>query len=117
MAEKKPFAIVGRKVAASGTNDLLLEQVKDGYLWCAQHVGVSEATHNPATAQILLITPDETLVLYYYSGGAAGVVYHLHDPVFVAPRWRLAARFSGSTAGDELRMYVTGYVMRLSELE
>lgn len=118
MAQKKqPFDLVLSKTAASGSNDTQSEPAESGELWCIQRLAAENQTTDFTELRILKTGGAGELLLAEQTGGLAATLYWVDQPFYLTEGQYIVARFTGCTASDILKVYLTGWKTQASELE
>jgi len=103
MAKKHPFDLKLAKVANAGSNDLAMDAVEDGRLYCVQHVAIENETSAFTDLRILKAGVGAELLLEEQDSPQAATLYWSTAAVYLTEGQYLVARFSGCTASDRLK--------------
>lgn len=111
MAQKKqPFDLELTLDAADGANDLRMDRVPVGFLFCIQHVTVENETTAYTNLRLIKARPGREFPLEEQDSPEAATLYWMADDFYLVPGQYLLARLTGCTAGDKLRVYITGWL-------
>lgn len=97
-------------VAVAGTNILLTDPVPEGQTWRIEQLSCENETSGSTDVRGYIAGHGYNHYLFEQDSPAAITLYWYNDDFFLAPGERLALRWTGATAGDKLRGYLTGYV-------
>lgn len=118
MASKKfPFALVLSKKAATGSNDLEMDLIEDGQLYCVQGVTVENETSAYTDLRILIGGVGEEMALFEEDTPQAATLYWTTDEVYLREGQALVCRLSGCTSGDKIRATLRGWWQQGREVE
>ena len=118
MARNKwPFETVLTKSASSGSNDVAMERVSPGWLFCLQRIAAENQTSPGTDLRFLVAGGGEEVLLAEQDTPLAATLYWITDPAYLSEGRYLIARFTGCTASDLLKVYVTGWKQKSPELE
>lgn len=107
--KKYPLDLVYTLAAETGSNDVEMDQVESGLLYCIQRVVVENETSDTTDVRILKAGVGETLPLEEKDTLAAATLYWTSEPFYLHEGQRVIGRFTGCTAGDRLRMAIFGW--------
>ncbi len=117
MARKKqPFDDVLTLVASDGSNDIATKQVPPGELWCVQRVAVENETTAYTDLRLLKAGRAAEFLLVEEDNPEVATLYWIDTPVYLMEGQYLVARLSGCTANDVLKMYLTGWKAKASQI-
>lgn len=117
MAQKKqPFDLVLTKTAVAGSNDVSMDPVAPGWLWCIQRVAVENETTAYTDLRLLKAGRAADLLLVEEDSPAAATLYWINKPVYLMEMQYLVARLSGCTVGDVIKVYLTGWKSKTVEI-
>ena len=117
MANKKqPFDLLLTSTAAAGSNDLRTKPVGPGWLRCVQRVAVENETTLYTDLRILKAGRGAEFLVAEEDNPAAATLYWIDTPVYLMEGQYLVARLSGCTAGDVIKVYVTGWKAQTTEI-
>ncbi len=114
--KKNPFDDVLTLKASAGSNDLRTEQVKPGWLWCIQRVGVENETTAYTDLRILKAGRAAELPLEEQDSPQAATLYWMTNAVYLMEGQYVVARLSGCTADAVLKAYITGWKSKTAEV-
>ena len=98
------------KTSDAATNvDLKTKPVDRGETWCIQKVACEDETNAYTSLRILVGGHGWEHLLAEEKTPSAGTLYWTDEPFFLYPGEFLVARFTGTTNGDKLKVYYTGY--------
>lgn len=118
MAQKKqPFDLVLTKQASVGSNDIATDRVKPGWLWCVQRITAENQTSPFTDLRLLVAGGGEELLVAEQDTPLAATIYWISEPVYITEHRYLIARFTGCTASDLLKLYITGWKQQSLILE
>lgn len=118
MAQKKqPFDLVLTKTATAGSNDVEMERVPSGWLYCLQRIATENQTSPGTDIRLMMAGGGEEVLVAEQDTPLADTLYWITDPVYIGEGKFLIARFSGCTASDLLKCYIMGWRQRSLELE
>lgn len=110
MGQKKhPFDRILAKVAAAGSNDVAMDPVDTGHLYCIQHVAVENETSSCTDVRLLKAGIGGEFLLEEEDNPQAATLYWSSQSYYLHEGQYLVARFTGCTASDRLRVYLTGW--------
>lgn len=110
MANKKmPLDWQGALDASAGTNDIATEPVKTGEIFNIQRVTVVNETSLTTSHSIRKDDGSREFIVYERDAMTAGKSYTYDVPFYVYETQRVIFRFHGCTAGDRLRVYLSGW--------
>jgi len=110
MGQKKfPFDRTLGKKAAAGSNDVRMREVETGRLYCIQRVAAENETSATTDLRLIKAGTGDELLLEEEDTLAAATLYWTSDPFYLTEGQYLIARFSGCTASDVLKVYITGW--------
>lgn len=112
MAKKYPFDRVETLVAATGTNDVVFRPSPPGSLFCVQWITVENETHTITDVRIIKRWGSTEMPLLEKDSLGSATIYWSTDPIYLSERQELVARFTGCTANDRLRVYLSGWFQR-----
>jgi hypothetical protein len=95
--------------AVAGSNDLESERVESGWEWCVQHLAVENETSNFTDFRVLKERAGSEYLLEEQDSPLADVLYWSGEEYYLSDGQRLVVRFTGCTAGDRLRVYLSGW--------
>ena len=111
--EKIPYTRTLKKISGGAAQEFLLGSVvKSGHWLFVQNGACEDETSAPTQIRIGR-GKDEAEVHWWECepNPALGVLYHTEkDLLFVPEGNRVVARFDGTVAGDQLRVYIDGYL-------
>lgn len=111
-----PFDRIIRKVAASGSNDLTLDPVQTGRLYCLQRVSVENETSPCTSIQLLKSGRGGEFLVDEEKSAQPDVLYSHGRDIYLTEGQYLLVRFAGCTASDSLVVYVSGYYRVVREV-
>lgn len=114
--KKQPFDLVLTKSASSGSNDVRTDQVKPGWLWCVQHVGVENETSEYTDLRLIKAGRGSEVLLEEADSPQAATLYWMDDDTYLMESQYLVARLSGCTDGDVLKVYISGWMSPTPEV-
>jgi len=118
MAQKKqPFDLVLTKDAAAGNNDVRMDPIPPGWLYCVQHLAVENETTAFTSLRVIKGGRGGEFLLEEHVTCLADRLYWMEAPVYFTEGQYPLVRFVGCTAGDRLRVYVTGWRQEGRELD
>jgi len=118
MAQKKqPFDVTLTLTAAAGSNDVRMARVDAGWLYCLQRIAVENQTSVSTDVRLLVAGGGEEVLIAEQDTPLAATLYWIADPAYISEGRYLLARFSGCTAGDLLKVYLTGWKQKSLLLE
>lgn len=110
MGQKKhPFDLTLEKVAATGTNDVESDPVRTGRLYCVQRVGLENETSATTDVRLMKAGVGGEFLLEEEDTLSAATLYWTTDSFYLTEGQYLIARFTGCTANDRLKVYITGW--------
>lgn len=110
MANKKtPFSWILSKDALAATDTLLSEIVRVGYLYCIQRVVIENETSGFTDVRIAIRAGGRDVLIYEKDTGLVDTLYLYDVGFYMTEGQRLAVLFTGLTAGDDIKAYVTGW--------
>lgn len=107
--KKNPFDRVYTTAAAAGSNDVEMDAVGSGYLYCIQRIVVENEDNGSADVRILKGGVGAELMIAEEDQVQAATLYWLDNVFYLHEGQRIIARFTGCTAGDLLRMALLGW--------
>jgi len=110
--KKHPFAQTLRLTAAAGTNDVEMDPVRPGYIYCLQRVSIINETSAATKVRIIDAGDADELLLEEQNAPQADTVYWISEPIYVTEGNNLLVRWTGCTASDVLKVYVKGWYMK-----
>lgn len=111
MAQKKqPFDLELTLDAADGSNDLQTDRVPSGFLSCIQHVAVENETTAYTDLRVMKARPGREFLLEEEDLPQAATLYWMADDFYLTEGQYVLVRLTGCTAGDKLRVYITGWM-------
>jgi len=114
--KRYPFDLVLSKAAVGTTDDLETDPVPDGRLYCIQHVAVEDETTYVTEVRLYKSELERDFLLAEQDLLSAAVPYTYDEPFYLSPYQRLKVRFTGATAGDVLKVYLSGWWQTTSGL-
>ena len=110
MGQKKhPFDRVLSARASTGSNDLQMDEIKSGRLYCIQRVSVENETSAATDVRLMKGGPGGEFLLEEKDTLSAATLYWTSEAFYLTEGQYLLARFSGCTADDVLKVYITGW--------
>lgn len=110
MGQKKfPFDLTLSAKASAGSNDVQMDEIQSGRLYCIQRVAVENETSATTDLRLMKAGTGGELLLEEEDTLAAATLYFTTDPFYLTEGQYLLARFSGCTADDILKVYITGW--------
>ena len=98
------------KTSAGGTNeDLEFGPVPTGKVWVIRRLALEDETTDCTSARVLLDRGGVEIYLEEETTVTAATLYWMDNPSPVPENTKVIVRFTGSTSGDLLRAYLTGY--------
>ena len=107
--KKYPFFEELRQLAVSSPDDVAMERVKPGRLYCIQHVTVENETTDFTSFRILKAGVGGEHPLVEQLDPEADELYWMSDDIYLTEGQYLLVRFVGCTADDVLKVYYTGW--------
>lgn len=107
--KKYPFDLVHTKAAAAGSNDVEMDQVGSGLLYCVQRIIVENETHGSEDVRILKAGAGSEIPVAEKDTLAAATLFVVDEPFYLHEEQRLVARFTDCQADDRLVMYLLGW--------
>lgn len=110
MARKKyPLDLIYTMAAAAGSNDLSMDAVRSGLLFCVQRIIVENETSGAADVRIVKGGAGSDLMIAEEDQIQAGTLYWIDAPFYLHEAQYITARWTGCTASDRLRMVLLGW--------
>lgn len=110
MAQKKqPFDLSLTADADAGSNDVKMDRVPSGWLYCIQHTAVENETTDFTDFRIMKGGVGGEFLLEEQELPEGGVLYWTNEGYYLHEGQYLLVRFTGCSAGDKLRVYLTGW--------
>ena len=107
-----PLLLSDQKASGAATNeDLDLGPVPVGQQWCINHVAAEDETTAATEIRFGIARAGTFFPLEDQESPAAGVLYTVPDPIYLAAGEYLRVRFVGSTNNDVLKAYANGYAI------
>jgi len=101
--------------AGAATEEVKSESPQPGWQWCIQNAGFEDETSNFSELRILIEGHGYNHWIEEQDNPLAGHLFTLDRDVFLHEGERLVARFSGTTSGDMLAMYLSGYKQKVGD--
>jgi hypothetical protein len=115
-AKKYPLRIhLGCTSDGSVNVFLTTKPVPPGEVWCIQTYAFENETSATTEVRAAIQIRDFYHWIFQQENPPAGDLYWFTDDFFVIEGERLTTRFNGTTSGDELHVYITGYRMYIKE--
>jgi len=115
-AKKYPLRIhLGCTSDGSPTIYLGTKPVPPGEVWCIQTYAFENETSASIEVRAAIQIRDFYHWIFQQENSPAGDLYWFTDDFFLVEGERLTTRFTGTTLGDELHVYITGYRMYSKE--
>jgi hypothetical protein len=108
-ARKVPFSWILSKDAIAATDTLTSEIVKPGYLYCVQRVVIENETTAYTDCRVAVRSGGRDVLIAEQDAPAADTLYWYDQSFYMTESQRLAVLFTGLTAGDGIKAYVTGW--------
>ena len=103
--------------AAAGTNDVSGPQTPSGRIVCVQRCGVENETSGAADVRVYKAGIGAEVLVAEEDAVQAATLYWFSEPIYLHEGQHLLARFTACTAGDILKVYLTGWYTESRELE
>ena len=107
--KKIPFQFALSLTALSGSNDLRICAPETGWMYCIQHLSVENETSNYSDFRVIHVVSSYELMVAYWDTCSVGKLDWYDRDIFVTEGQYCLVRMAGCTAGDQLRVYVSGY--------
>ena len=105
-----PLQIPNRKSSAGATNeDVEFDVVPTGRQWVVNWLALENETSNFTEARVFIKGGGDEHYLLEEQALLADVLYWTDNPIYINEGRRLVVRFSGTTSGDVLAAYLTGF--------
>ena len=108
-SKKQPFSWILSKDALAAIDSLLSETVKPGYLYCVQRVVIEDETTAYTDVRIAVRDGGRDVLIAEQDNPAVDTLYWYDQSFYMREGQRLAVLFTGLTAGDDIKAYVTGW--------
>lgn len=109
---KNTFVFTKTQVLVSTTNEILSTDIyMGGSLVCIQNLSITDETTAPTRVDFGFVRGNDFIALKSALAPAAGITVIHDNPTYVHIDDKPACRIIGGTAGDVIRLTVTGYVM------
>jgi len=109
---KYPLRIRVAKESTGATDEYLqTEKVEPERIWCIQTLAFENETSVTAEVRVYIEGHGYPHYILQQENPPAADLYWFTDDFLLVEGERLVCRFTGTTSGDLLRMYLTGYWM------
>jgi len=114
----KKLALRLRYTKTSGgatQEDLKSDRPEPGWQWCIQNAGFEDETSNFTELRIFIQGHGYNHYIEEQDNPLAGHLFTLDREVFLHEGEELVARFTGTSSGDSLAMYLSGYKQKVQD--
>lgn len=115
--KKHPFDLVLSGKAVAGSNDIKQDEVVSGQLYCIQRFAVENETSGAADVRLFKAGVGGEFLLAEEDAVQVDTLYWIDTPFYLHEGQYAMARFTGCTANDTLKGYLTGWWSAAREVE
>lgn len=107
--KKYPLDLIRTKVAAAGSNDVEMDPVGGGLLYCIQRIIVENETSTTDDVRIIKAGVGAEIPVAEKDDPGKATLFVVDEPFYLHEGQYLLARFTACSADDHLAMYLLGW--------